>query len=185
VTTYIALLRGINVVGKKILPMKALVAILGDLGCQDVRTYIQSGNAVFRCRELDPAQFSKQLTAAIATSFGFKPAVQLLRLQEVAKIAASNPFPQAEAAHKTLHIYFLESEPKSPALDGLEEIRAPNERFVLQGKAFYLHAPDGIGRSKLAANVEKLLGVSATSRNWRTVCKVIELAKELDSRTSK
>jgi uncharacterized protein (DUF1697 family) len=62
----------------------------------------------------------------------------------------------------------------------LEETRAPNERFVLQGKAFYLHAPDGIGRSKLAANVEKLLGVSATSRNWRTVRKLIEMAREFD-----
>ena len=167
--TYIALFRGINVVGRNILPMKALVAALGDLGCQDVKSYIQSGNAVFRVRHLDPARFSKQLRAAIAASHGFQPAVQLLSPGEVEKIASSNPFPEAESEPTTLHIYFLDSTPKSPDLDGLEEVRAPNERFVLKGKAFYLHAPDGIGRSELAANVEKRLGVSATSRNWRRV----------------
>ena len=178
--SYIALFRGINVVGRNILPMKALVAVLGDLGCQDAKSYIQSGNAVFRRGQLDPARFSKQLRAAIAASHGFDPAIQLLSPSEIGKIASSNPFPEAESEPKTLHIYFLDSTPKSPDLDGLEKVRAPNERFTLKGKAFYLHAPDGIGRSKLAANVEKRLGVSATSRNWRTVRKIIEMANELE-----
>jgi uncharacterized protein (DUF1697 family) len=75
-------------------------------------------------------------------------------------------------------VYFLAASPERPDLDGLEGIKSDRERFFLGDGVFYLHAPDGIGRSKLAANVERLLGVPATARNWRTVGKVMEMANE-------
>lgn len=178
--TYIALFRGINVGGRNTLPMKALAAILERLGCRDARTYIQSGNAVFRSPERGAARLAARIAAEIKQGHGFEPAVQLLGLGEIERIMASNPFPDAGAAPNSLHVYFLESAPDSPDLGALEKIRAANERFAIAGKAFYLHAPDGIGRSKLAANAEKLLGVSATSRNWRTVCQILEMARALD-----
>jgi uncharacterized protein (DUF1697 family) len=88
----------------------------------------------------------------------------------------SNPFPEAESDPSTLHLYFLAASPENPDLEGLEEIKDDRERFFLGDDVFYLHAPDGVGRSKLAANAERLLGVPATARNWRTVRKVMEMA---------
>ena len=87
----------------------------------------------------------------------------------------SNPFPQAADDPKTLHLYFLAELPRSPDLDAITGIQADSERFSLLGTVSYLHAPDGIGRSQLAWKVEKLIGIDATARNWRTVNKVLEL----------
>jgi uncharacterized protein (DUF1697 family) len=176
--TYVALFRGLNVGGSNVLPMKDLVALLENLGSQNVRTYVQSGNAVFRNGEGNASLLSNKITAAIRESRGFEPRVLLLEPEEIERAVESNPFPEAESEPKTLHVHFLASMPRNPDLGALESIKSDRERFVLKDGVFYLHAPDGIGRSKLAANAEKLLGVSMTGRNWRTVCKVMALAKQ-------
>jgi len=178
--TYIALFRGINVGGKNVLPMKELVVLLERLGFQDVKTYIQSGNAVFRSEEEDASGLSNRISAAIKRSHGFEPQVLLLGLDELENAIASNPFPEAEADPKTLHVNFLASTPKNPDLEALDAFKGDRERFVVKGSVLYLHAPDGIGRSKLAASAEKLLGVSMTARNWRSVCKILAMAKQSD-----
>ena len=177
---YIALFRGINVGGKNSLPMKELVSILEELGCQNIKTYIQSGNVVFKVHEKNSAGLADRLRAEINKRRGFAPAVLLLSITELEKIVANNPFPEVHNDPQTLHVGFLAAEPEKPNLQTLERIREKNERFQLIGSAFYLHAPDGIGRSKLAANTERLLGVSMTDRNWRTVGKILEMAKEID-----
>jgi len=176
--TYVALFRGINVGGSSILPMKDLVTILEGIGARNVRTYIQSGNAVFQSEETDTSLLSNTIRAEIRKRHGFQPQVLLLRLEEMEEAVGSNPFPEAESEPKTLHLLFLASAPKNPDLDALESIKGDRERFLLKDRVFYLHAPDGVGRSRLAANAEKLLGVPATGRNWRTVCKVLILAKQ-------
>ena len=91
---------------------------------------------------------------------------------------AHNPFPEAEAEPKSLHFYFLADLPKVPNLAAIEQAKAPSEAFQLIGQVFYLHAPDGIGRSKLAASAEKKLGVATTARNWRTVQKLQTMVQE-------
>jgi uncharacterized protein (DUF1697 family) len=176
--TYIALFRGINVGGNSLLPMKALKPLLENLGLQNVRTYIQSGNVVFQSEEEDTDRLSSQISAEVKQSHGFEPKVMLLQIEEIERAIAANPFPEAESDPKTLHFNFLASVPENPDLKGLERYKAENERFVLKGDVFYLHAPDGIGRSKLAANIERLLGVPMTGRNWRTVCEIVALARE-------
>lgn len=174
--THIALFRGINVGGAHILPMKELRALLEELGCEDVRTYIQSGNAVFRHRGA-PKPLAKKIRAAVADAHGFEPQVLLMSAADLARAAEENPFPDAEAEPKTLHLSFLAERAKAPDLDLVEELRATDEAYHLTDTVFYLHAPSGIARSKLAAKVERALGVAATSRNWRTVTKLIELAE--------
>ena len=174
--TYVALLRGINVGGAGTLPMKELVAILESLGCRNVRTYIQSGNAVFQRRETDTVKLVKDLTAKIAKQRGFSPNVLVFEARELQHVVDENPFPKAATEPKSLHAFFLESKPAKAALKSLESLKGDSERFELCGRVFYLHAPDGIGRSKLAASVERKLGVKATSRNWRTVTKLLEMA---------
>jgi uncharacterized protein (DUF1697 family) len=177
--TYIALFRGINVGGRHILPMKELVALLEGLGCRNVKTYIQSGNAVFESKVNNTSQISKQISAEIKKSRGFEPHVLLLRLEELEKAIASNPFSEGEKDPKALHVGFLISTPKTPDLKTLEGLKANREEFKLLDNIFYLYAPEGIGRSKLAASSEKLLGVPLTDRNWGTVRKIMEMAKEL------
>ena len=176
--TYIALFRGINVGGNNVLPMRELVALLENIGAQNVRTYIQSGNVAFQSEEKNASVLSYKIRAAIKKSHGFEPQVLLLELEEVEKAVGSNPFPEAASEPKTLHFFFLSSMPKNPDYDALESFKSDRERFALKDGVFYVHAPDGIGRSKLAANAEKLLGVWITGRNWRTVCKVMALAKQ-------
>jgi uncharacterized protein (DUF1697 family) len=182
--TYIALFRGINVGGKNVLPMKELKALLENLDFQHVKTTIQSGNVVFQSEEENVSRLSSQISAEIKKSRGFEPQVLLLKIEDMEQAIESNPFPEAESEPKTLHLNFLASVPDKPDLQALESLKKESERFELKGNVFYLHAPEGIGRSKLAANAERALGVAMTGRNWRTVCKIMDIAKEyLDAST--
>jgi uncharacterized protein (DUF1697 family) len=178
--TLIALLRGINVVGRNSLSMKDLAADLASLGLRDVKTYIQSGNVVFRSAAKDTAALARKIGAEIERQRVIEPHVIVLNRNQLEKIIAANPFPEAEMEPSTLHVNFLSAKPLNPNLAKLEDVRTKTERFALKREALYLHAPDGIGRSKLAARIEKVLGVPVTSRNWRTVCKLAAMAKEID-----
>jgi len=174
--TYIAFFRGINVGGNNSLAMKDLVAILDGMGARNVKTYIQSGNAVFQSAEKNPAQLAQQLTAEIKKRREIEPRTLVLSLEALKKAVADNPFPDAAADPGGLHLGFLFSRPKQPDLEKISSAKKESERFQLIDGVYYLHAPDGVGKSKLAASVEKLLGVPVTDRNWRTVCKVLKLA---------
>lgn len=178
--TYIALFRGINVGGRNILPMKELVTILENLGAANVNTYIQSGNAVFQHRSEQASSLSDEIRATIKESHGFEPHILLLDKVELDQAITANPFPDAGSEPKTLHLYFLASVPQTPDLKVLDDLKQGGEQFKLTDKVFYLHAPAGIGRSKLAARVEKALGVPVTARNWRSVCKIMAMAKQVN-----
>lgn len=172
---WVALLRGINVGGRNPLPMRDLTAALEGLGAQGVRTYIQSGNAVFTAAIDDATRFARDLGNAIGEGHGFVPEVLVLPVAVLAAAMRDNPFPEAESDPKSLHLFFLAQEPVTADHGRLEALCAESERFELIGRVFYLHAPDGIGRSKLAAGAEKALGVACTGRNWRTVGAIVRL----------
>lgn len=174
--TYIALLRGINVGGKNKLPMRELVNSLERMGLQNVKTYIQSGNVIFRSSPNQETEISGQISREIQKSYGFTPHTMVVSLDEFRKAIDNNPFGAAVSEPQTLHLYFLETEPTNPDMEKLEKIKQDRERYSLKGKVFYLHAPDGIGRSKLATRVERALGAVATARNWRTVNQIYQIA---------
>ncbi len=174
---WIVLFRGINVGGNNILPMKALVVLLENIGYSNVKTYIQSGNVVLEAKGSTAQKIEKLIARTVLDQHGFEPRVLVLSVREFEKALGSNPFPDAEADPKSLHLSFLCETPTSANLDAMKEIAAISEEYSLIGNVFYLCAPDGIGRSKLAAKAEKLLGVDATGRNWRTVSKLLELAR--------
>jgi uncharacterized protein (DUF1697 family) len=174
--TWIALFRGINVVGNHVLPMKDLKALIEKRGCIDVRTYIQSGNVIFRSAISDASRMAKLLETAVSKSHGFEPRVLVLTRSQLAQAAAANPFPQADANPKSLHLFFLAEPPLKPDLKSLDALRTRTEGFLLKGSVFYLHTPDGFGHSRLAQRAERHLGVEATARNWRTVKAILELA---------
>jgi uncharacterized protein (DUF1697 family) len=177
--SYVALLRGINVGGKNIVPMKALVVLFEDLGIRNVKTYLQSGNVVFESSGESAAQLTAKIRSKMKKHFGFMIDVILLGVEELEEAILANPFPKAISDPSALHVGFLTSVPQNPDLQRLESLKKKSERFHLTDKVFYLHAPEGVGRSRLAANVERLLAVTMTGRNWRTVCKIRELVKEM------
>jgi uncharacterized protein (DUF1697 family) len=154
--------------------MKELTALLERLGLRDVWTYVQSGNVIFHSDEADVSKLSALISSEIMKSRGFEPKVLLLTPDDIRKAVESNPFPEAESNPKFLAVTFLFSPPMNPDLAGLEALKTDTERFQLIGNIFYMSAPDGFGRSKLAGRVEKCLGVPGTSRNWRTVCKIYD-----------
>ena len=177
-TTFVALLRGINVGGKNILPMKAFREQLTKLGCTDVATYIQSGNAVFR-HSGSSAKLSELISTAIESDFGFRPSVMVLTKGEFNSVAAVNPFSAELSEPKFLNVWFVQESVTKANTVRMNEIASGDEKFLLTDSAVYLYAPNGIGRSKLAAGMEKCLGVQATARNWRTVGKIGEMLSEL------
>jgi len=172
---YIALLRGINVGGSHILPMKELETLLVKLGCGSVKTYIQSGNVVFTHTEKSTGTLQKNIADAILAHAGFKPDIMVLTRRDLEKAVEKCPFEAATG--KMLHCFFLERQPKNPDGEKMNALRSVTEQFHTGEKVFYLYAPDGIGRSKLAAQAEKCLGVAATARNWNTVQKLLDMSK--------
>jgi uncharacterized protein (DUF1697 family) len=177
--TRVVLLRGINVGGKNPLPMKELVEVLEELGASGVRTYIQSGNAVCVGPEGEAASLSRRIRNAVSARYGFEPQVLVLVPADIETAIRENPFAEADGAPKSVHVGFLASVPANPDLRALEDLRSDSERFQLVGGFFFLHAPEGMARSKLAARAEKHLGVTTTFRNWKTVRALQGLAAEV------
>jgi len=167
---YIALFRGINVGGHNSLPMKELIAIMTSKGYANIQTYIQSGNIVFDSEQAERQAISEDISQGIFDAKGFKPKVLLLDAQQWQQAIVYNPFTVTEG--KQLHFFFLETPPQQPDLAKLDSVKTDTEQYLLTDKVFYLYAPDGIGRSKLADLVGKALGVVVTARNWNTVNKL-------------
>ena len=177
--TWIVLLRGVNVGENHKLPMKELAALLETLDLSGVKTYIQSGNVVFRGPRGPAPKLAATIASAIEETFDFRPGVIALTKEHLAKAAAANPFPAAESLQdgKTLHLFFLGEAPKKVDVAGLDAAKAPSEQWRVIDSVLYLHTPEGFGKSKLAAKAERCLGVPATARNWRTVTELLKLAK--------
>ena len=170
----VALLRGINVGGKNILPMQDLREILGELGCESIATYIQSGNAVFRSKQKSGG-LARSISKAIEKRFGFEPSVLVISAATFEGIAGANPYAAKAAEPKHVHTLFLAGPANDADLKRMHERKSGTEEFTLTDAAVYLHAPDGIARSKLANEMERHLGVSATGRNGNTVDKLLAL----------
>jgi uncharacterized protein (DUF1697 family) len=167
---YIVLLRGINVGGENLISMKELVRYLEEGGFHNVKTYIQSGNIVLESKSL----VSTDLGVLIEAKFGFKPGVVILEKSEFDRVIRNNPFNPKDG--KFAHFYFCSEHPKLHS-ENLDKYRAESEEYEIMGNVFYLYAPNGIGRSKLVANIESCLGVSATGRNLNTISKLSEMVK--------
>ncbi len=176
--TWIALLRGINVGGNSILPMAELRSDLDALKFTNVRTYIQSGNVVFDSDATSASELTERIGERIEERHGFRPRILIVSGENLRDAVAANPFPDAVAEPKTLHFSFLEQPANDADLPALADASSPSESYKLTDRVFYLHAPDGIGRSKLAAKAEKLLGVVATGRNYRTVDRLMSMVAE-------
>jgi uncharacterized protein (DUF1697 family) len=175
VTTWIVLLRGINVGGNNRLAMADLRELVGTLGHTGVSTFIQSGNIVMTSSRSDRSEMASEISAAIATSFGHKVSAVLRTPAELCGALADNPFATDDGTR--VLITFLSNEPSREGVAKLERDRFLPDRFEVVGSQLYGYYPDGAGRSKMTLDYfEKRLGVHGTARNLNTVAKLIDLA---------
>jgi uncharacterized protein (DUF1697 family) len=172
---WVALIRGINVGGKNMVPMKTLAADLTAAGATDVKTYLQSGNVVFASKVKTAAAAQTLVAKIIHDRHGFLPSVLCLSAAEMAAAVTGNPFKAAEANHKQLHVVFLAEEPSAAAVASLAKHKT-TENYAVIGRRLYLHTPEGLLSSKIAERPDKMLGVAATARNWRTVMALAGMA---------
>ena len=174
---YVSLLRGINVGGRHKLLMRELAEMFVEAGCEDVRTYIQSGNVVFRAAPSLPDCLSARITTAIAASHGYQIPVVIRTAADLARVVRGNPLLADGADPTKLHVGFLAEAPDPAKVARLDPDRSPPDAFVVRGDEVYLHFPNGVARSKLTNNyLDRTLGTVSTIRNWRTVCRLNEMA---------
>lgn len=171
---HVSLLRGINVGGHNLIPMARLRAIYESIDCEDVTTYLHSGNVVYR-RTRSQGRVAAEVEAAIAEEFGFGIRVLGRTHAALQRIFETDPFPDAEPARRL--VLFLESAPAPAVAKDLGRVTSGRDEAILIGQEFHLHCPDGIGNTKLVGILsDKRLGVAATGRNWQTVTRLLELS---------
>jgi uncharacterized protein (DUF1697 family) len=176
----ICFLRGVNVGGKGKVPMRELKTLMEDeLGCQNVKTLLQSGNVVFTAKGTLPA-LKKKIETAIEKAFKYKSDAYLLTPADLRKIVDGNPYTDA-AKRDSGHLiaYVLPGRPLATAKAKLDTVATQYEAFTIKPHVVYAHFGAGMGRSRMAATMDRALGVRGTARNWNTLTKVLELAEAL------
>ncbi|MEU6085406.1 DUF1697 domain-containing protein [Streptomyces sp. NPDC047085] len=177
-TTYAALLRGINVGGSRKLPMADLRTLMTGLGYDGVRTHLQSGQAVFTTGHGDEDSLAAELGRAVEERFGFSVDVIVRDHAYLKAVADACPFPAAELAPKQLHVTYFSAPVTPERFAEIDPAAHLPEEFRLGDRCLYLYAPEGLGRSKLAEALSRprlTKGLIATSRNWNTVLKLVEM----------
>jgi uncharacterized protein (DUF1697 family) len=177
-TTYIGLLRAINLAGRNMVAMGALRDMLTGLGFADPRSLLQSGNVLFQCRPRAAAPLEKMLEAELKKRFAVDTDFTIRTADEWAALVERNPFPQ-EARRDPGHLlcFCLKSDTSASSAKALQAAVKGREVVRADGRQAYIYYPDGVGRSKLtSALIEKHLGARGTGRNWNTVLKLLELA---------
>ena len=175
--SWIALLRGVNVAGRRKLPMADLRTTLTGLGLSDVATYIQSGNVVFRASGT-PEQLAEKISAAIAEEFGFDTDVLVIPEQKMADALDANPFPEADDDPSKLYLYFPFGEIGDYDDEAMMALATQGEAFATVGNVFYFHAPNGVGRSVLGGKLPRFIAVPLSARNLRSCRKILELSRK-------
>jgi len=178
--TYIALLRGINVSGKNLIKMVELKQLFIDLGFFEVTTYIQSGNVIFQSSEKKISKVEGKIIDEVKKIFGHSINVLVITKANLTTVFTSNPFLKIETIEtKTLYVILLKDNYFTEGIKELEPYLTNNEEFKIIANCAYIYYPNSAGNSKLTINIfEKKLKTSATSRNWRTITKLVELSNK-------
>ena len=182
----VSMLRGVNVGGHNKIKMDALRALYESLNFEEPRTYVQSGNVMFRTKERNSAALAKKIQSAIERTFKCRPEVILRTTNELKEAISSTPF----AASRNLEpgkilVTFLTTEPAPNAHVTLLTFKEYPEELHLKGRELYIYFPNGAGKSKLPwSSLDKLLKTTGTARNWNSVTKILAIAEELESRYS-
>ena len=176
---YIVMLRGVNVSGHNLIRMEQLRASFAALGFSDVKTYVQSGNVVFKAVTESAASLSRKIEQTILHNFGFTVPVFLTTPKKMEETIERNPFLKSpKLDHAKLHVTLLSKDPPETAAEQLEPLIVKPEQFQIVGRNIYLYCPNGYGNTKLSNTaIEKKLSVGATTRNWKTVTTLLAMAR--------
>ncbi|MET9413139.1 DUF1697 domain-containing protein [Streptomyces klenkii] len=178
-TTYVALLRGINVGGKKRVPMQTLRELLSGMGCGSVRTHLNSGNAVFTHPGPDPDGPARELERAIERELGFAVTCMVRDADDMRRVVDADPFAGREVDPARYVVTFLAGPADPAAVADVDPAAYAPEEFVLAGRELYVYYAEGIRNAKLARVLtERRLGTAGTGRNWNTVTKLAAMAQE-------
>jgi uncharacterized protein (DUF1697 family) len=173
---YVALLRGVNVGGNNKIAMADLASLFRKAGCQEVSTFIQSGNVLFKAAAGLADRISALIPKAMLKHSGFEVPVIVRSAAQMAKAASKHPFLDEGAEHRFLHVGFLASRPGAARLASLDPSRSPGDRFKVSGMEVYLRYGNHGGTSKLTSQYfDATLGTVITMRNWNSVLKLAEL----------
>ncbi|MDB5248390.1 MAG: hypothetical protein JWQ40_2784 [Segetibacter sp.] len=178
--TFISILRGINVSGQRRILMTDLKVLYESLGFKEVVTYIQSGNVIFKTGEdASNEELAKKIEQAITEKYEFEVPVIIRCVVEIEQVISVNPFLKNRGINtEKLHVTFLATNPTPATLQNMCAFSFPPDEFVIIGTEVFLHVPGSYGETKLSTNFfESKLKVSATTRNWKTVNKLLELAR--------
>lgn len=174
---YIALLRGVNVGGKRI-KMARLKEVIESMGYSKVKTYLQSGNVLFENKSRNMEKITRDIERKIYKTFGFSVKVIIRSENELEDIIRNNPFTEQNAEINNLYVSFLLHIPDEEIFTKLNMNKGDKEKFEINGREIYLYLPNGYARTKLTNNMlEKKLKTVATTRNWKTTNKLMELSK--------
>ncbi len=179
--TFISILRGINVSGQRKIRMADLKELYESLGFSDVKTYIQSGNVIFKSvSNISGIQLAKKIEKAISERYLFDVPVMIRTGKELEKIILDNPFVKEKNMDvKKLHVTFLSETPDKEEIEQIKDTNFSPDQFIIKGKEIYLHIPGSYAETKLSNKFfENKLKVSATTRNWNTVNKLLEMAQQ-------
>lgn len=176
-TTYISILRGINVSGQKLIKMDALRRSYENMGFQQVTTYVQSGNVIFTANETDVNTLEQKISQQIEKDFGYKVPVIVLTFNKLKQIIGNNPFlKDLNKDQAYLYVTFLSSKPDHYDKKIIEDKKQQEEEIRFSDNAVYLYCPNGYGRTKLNNNfLEAKLKVGATTRNWKTTMELFKI----------
>lgn len=173
---YIALLRGINVGGHKRIFMADLRSLFEDWGFSDVKTYIQSGNIVFKSEETLVEELVGKIRSGILNAYGFELAVWVGERKDLMRIAGENPYRDVDEADRRVYFVFITETPRADLTNSLKSVECENELFSVTNHCIYLYCRNGYGKARCNnAFFESALKVKTTARNFRTVNKLIEL----------
>jgi uncharacterized protein (DUF1697 family) len=177
---YISMLRGINVGGHKLIKMEKLRALFEALGFEQVKTYIQSGNVVFKTKKTSTSVLSRRIEENILSHFGFSASVISRSSDEMAQTIARNPFlMESGIDQEKLHVMFLSDAPAPAALKKLSDLTAAPDQCRCLGREIYFYLPNGVSGSVLMKTpVDRILAVVTTTRNWRTVNQLHQMCQD-------
>jgi uncharacterized protein (DUF1697 family) len=175
--TFVALLRGINVGGKNMLPMKDLIAMFEKAGCSDVKNYIQSGNIVFNGDPKIAENIADVIAKEIDRKFKIRVPVIVRSAKEIHAVATSNPFLKMGVDENRLHVVFLKDRPSKQQAQILDPNRSPGDSFVVSGGEIFLSITSAAKTKLTNAYLDSKLATISTGRNWRTVLKLVAMCE--------
>jgi uncharacterized protein (DUF1697 family) len=185
-TTYISMLRGINVGANKRIKMGELRNLYRSLNFKDVKTFIQSGNVIFNSQYMNSSDLMDKIETKIKENLGFDVKILIMTKNQLKQVIDENPFKKEDIKH--LYVTFLSDAPSENFINEIKlnngfKIKNKSDKFFISQKVIYIFLPDGYGKTKLNNNYfEKNLNVSATTRNWKTVNKLFDIAKSVSEK---